>query len=159
MPFSIGIDPGSQGAICLLDPSSKLIVFHDTPGKKTTIEEVYRFLWEAPNIRLPAGVEQVRSLPGMSAKSNFSFGYNVAQIETILDVVGIPFERVLPKEWQKSCGIVYPKKAPSVIRKRLTAQRALKLYPDAELYGPRGGLKDGRADALMIAHYMSQQGN
>ena len=37
--------------------------------------------------------------------------------------------------------------------KKQVAEIAQSLYPTAELHGKRGGLLDGRADALMIAHY------
>ena len=29
-----------------------------------------------------------------------------------------------------------------------------KLYPTAELYGNKGGLRDGRSDALGLAHFI-----
>ena len=156
MSFSIGIDPGSQGAICLLDPSRKWILFQDTPNQKTSVLETYQFLLVWAPMADKIGIEQVRSLPNMTAKSNFSFGYNVAQIETMLEILDIKFEKVLPRIWQKGVGITYPKKTPPKERKILTAQHALELYPYAPLHGPRGGLLDGRADALMIAHHMQQ---
>jgi hypothetical protein len=40
-------------------------------------------------------------------------------------------------------------------KKKFVASIALQLYPKAPLFGPKGGLLDGRADALMIAHYLS----
>lgn len=40
-------------------------------------------------------------------------------------------------------------------KKKTVAAKALQLYPDAELHGPKGGLLDGRADALMIAHFLT----
>ena len=40
-------------------------------------------------------------------------------------------------------------------KKKHVASIAMQLYPKANLSGPKGGLLDGRADALMIAHYLS----
>ena len=42
------------------------------------------------------------------------------------------------------------KKRKNYIKKEV-ADIASRLYPKAELHGPKGGLLDGRSDALMIA--------
>jgi len=100
-------------------------------------------------------LEHVHSLYGMSAKSNFTFGGMFWRARTILDCLGHPFELVQPKAWQQAVGIPAKKdRDPQDELKRLVADRAHELYPDAQLYGPRGGLMDGRSDALMIAHYL-----
>ncbi len=151
----IGIDPGAKGAICLLQPGcpNPIITFQDAPQKGQEIPDVYDFLAKAWPLDGVA-IEQVRSLPNMSAKSNFSFGYNLSIMETLLFATVTPFVRILPKMWQSGCGIEFPKQCPSKKRKEITAKRCLELYPSADIYGSRGGLKDGRADALMIAHYI-----
>jgi len=102
------------------------------------------------------GIEDVHSIHGTSAKSNFNFGFNVGVLHAIADITQIGFDLIKPKEWQKVVGVPTqkPKTAPAV-RKKAIAAVALRLYPTALLYGPRGGLLDGRADALMIAHYLS----
>ncbi len=98
---------------------------------------------------------------GMNAKSNFQFGRNLGLLEVIIHYAFNEVEYIQPKAWQKACGIKfeYPKKATasqkSKIRKETTAARCLELYPNADIYGPRGGLMDGRADALMIAHTLT----
>ena len=56
---------------------------------------------------------------------------------------------LVPKIWQKYVRVTVKGKA---IKKEV-AKIAQGLYPNAELHGKRGGLLDGRADALMIAHY------
>ena len=56
---------------------------------------------------------------------------------------------VTPKVWQKYIGVTAKGKA---IKKQV-AKIAQYLYPQAELHGKRGGLLDGRSDALMIAYY------
>ena len=53
------------------------------------------------------------------------------------------------KIWQKYIGVTAKGKD---IKKQIS-EIALKLYPTANIYGKRGGLLDGRSDALMIAHY------
>jgi len=56
---------------------------------------------------------------------------------------------VQPKKWQKTIGVT--KKGKEI--KKEVASICSRLYPDAEIYGPKGGLLDGKSDALMIAHY------
>jgi hypothetical protein len=87
----------------------------------------------------------------MSAKSNFGFGKNLGIVTAIAKIAtnGQAVKTVAPKVWQKYVGVTVRGKA---IKKQV-AEIANTLYPTANLYGKRGGLLDGRADALMIAHY------
>jgi len=143
-----GIDPGANGAICVLDSKNPAhIALFDL--KKATVWDIYDklftyqpdFIW----------VEDVHSLFGMSAKSNFTFGRNLGIIHTIAEIYcfGRPPNTITPKIWQKFIGITVKGKA---IKKQV-AEIATKLYPTADIRGKRGGLLDGRSDALMIAHY------
>ena len=147
--YIVGIDPGAKGAVCVYEPLSRYIKFVDLD--KTTWEDLVFYLSTCSISHV--FVEQVRSLPGMSAKSNFSFGYNIGQLDTALELAGLSPIKVLPKVWQRVVGVSIPSKTNSRDRKLITADRCLELFPDAEIYGPKGGLKDGRSDALLIAHY------
>ena len=93
----------------------------------------------------------------MSAKSNFGFGRNLGTVLTIAELLtGNSPSTVTPKIWQKYIGVTVKGKAI----KQEVAKIATKLYPTASLHGKRGGLLDGRADALMIAHYgLKHSGN
>lgn len=94
-------------------------------------------------------IEDVHSLYGMSAKSNFRFGYNVGMINTLAECTDIPIEKVQPKVWQKHIGI--QSKGKEI--KKEVAEFCKKLYPKADIYTKRNSLLDGRSDSLMIAHY------
>jgi hypothetical protein len=135
------------------------IKFYPTPGGPNPLGFIYwevsqRIGWKTINA---AAIEQVHSLYGMSAKSNFSFGYNVGAAHMLLTSFlyqkEVELQLVQPKAWQKAVGITAKGKAI----KQAVADLAHELYPTAELYGPMGGLRDGRADALMIAHYLTLQ--
>jgi len=143
-----GIDPGNNGALCVLDTvDPSYIALLDI--RKNTIYEVA--LWLHNQGVGPVFLEDVHSLFGMSAKSNFSFGRNLGVVITIAQIItkGQPSSYVTAKTWQKYIGVTAKGKAI----KKDVAQIAAKLYPKAALYGPQGGLLDGRCDALMIAHY------
>jgi len=164
MGLFIGVDPGTQGAICLLSTGvQQTIKFINTPQSKelsASVKRIFKWLPCSDHINRIA-IEAVHSMGGMSAKSNFQFGRNLGFVEIIFSYWFTNTEYITPKIWQKGCGIVftYPANATAIekkkIRKVTIAARVLELYPDAEIYGSRGGLKDGRADALMIAHYLA----
>ena len=145
-----GIDPGANGAIAILDsknPDSVALL----DLKKTTINNIHNWLHSQLRFRgSEIWVEDIHSMYGMSAKSNFSFGRNLGSILAITELLkGIPPKTVTPKVWQKYVGVTAKGKA---IKKQV-AKIAQYLYPQAELHGKRGGLLDGRSDALMIAYY------
>jgi hypothetical protein len=152
----IGVDPGRKGALCLL-PSSGNPTFLDLDIDELQQKDLVEYLIRRYDDITAVAVEQVRSLPGMSARSNFSFGYNLGQIETILNCAGIAYTRMQPKYWQRVAGISFKSRTPARERKMISAARAQILYPSvSEIYGPRGGLLDGRVDALLIAHALKQ---
>ncbi len=145
-----GIDPGANGAIAILDsknPDSVALL----DLKKTTINNIHNWLHSQLRFRdSEIWIEDIHSMYGMSAKSNFSFGRNLGSILAITELLkGVPPKTVTPKIWQKYIGVTAKGKA---IKKQV-AKIAQYLYPQAELHGKRGGLLDGRSDALMIAYY------
>ena len=146
-----GIDPGTNGAIAVLDsknPDSVALL----DLKKNSICDTWNWL-HTEGLALESSkiwVEDVHSMFGMSAKSNFGFGRNLGTVLTIAELLtGKDPNTITPKIWQKYIGVTVKGKA---IKKEV-AEIAQGLYPNAELHGKRGGLLDGRADALMIAHY------
>ena len=147
-----GIDPGTNGAICVLDTDNPTHVALLDLGKNSIYNS---YLWLDYHQVHELWIEDVHSLFGMSAKSNFGFGKNLGVVTAISQIAlnntgggAIP-KTVTPKIWQKSIGITAKGKA---IKKQV-AEIAINLYPTADIYGKRGGLLDGRSDALMIAHY------
>ena len=143
-----GIDPGNRGAICVLDSTDPAYValfdFHTN-----TVYEAGKWLHE--QLVEEIWLEKVHAFPGMAAKTSFGFGrsYGIALSIAEIATQGLLPKAVMPKVWQKYIGITA--KGPMI--KKQVAQVATKLYPGASLYGPKGGLIDGRADAIMIAHY------
>lgn len=102
-------------------------------------------------------LEKVHSVPQVSAKSNFNFGKNVGIAETILKGHRFGLDTVTPKVWQKQLGVSIPVPIKGAERKKQTKQQVAdlcrRLYPGCNIYGPKGGLLDGRSDALGICHY------
>ena len=151
-----GIDPGANGAIAVLDSTNPdSVALLDL--KNNSIVNVHNWLIKELNYKPKLSkqctfwIEDVHSLFGMSAKSNFGFGRNFG-IALAIAKVGTsdgPIHQVTPKIWQKFAGVT----AKGKDIKKQVAEIATRLYPTANVYGKRGGLLDGRSDALMIAHY------
>ena len=145
-----GIDPGATGAICVLDSHDPAhVALLDL--KKHSNTDIYNWLHSQLRFRgSEIWIEDIHSMHGMSARSNFSFGKNLGIVTTIAELMAGQLPKtVTPKIWQKYIGVTAKGKA---IKKQV-AKIAQYLYPQAELHGKRGGLLDGRSDALMIAYY------
>lgn len=170
----VGIDPGTTGAVCILAPDGR-VEFVDTPtievknGKKTKTEfDEPSMVSTLRNVRGTAGqlgmqllavIEKVNAMPSiqgrrtMGTTSAFSFGMGYGMWRMACAAIGIPYQLVHPATWKKLvlAGAAKSDGAEAVI--------AGQLYPDiaASLRGPRGGLKTGRVDALLIAHWARLQ--
>jgi len=159
----IGVDPGVKGAFCLICPETRQTAF-----KPTTLPARELYLWlrriaNEYNLAV-CMIENVGAIAGSAAKATFAFGSNVERVNIIPEIAEIPVDKVRPKAWQKYVGLVVPKrltgsenasKRKSFIKTEVAAI-AKRLYPSAEIHGPKGGLLDGRSDALMIAHYAAR---
>ena len=143
-----GIDPGAHGAMCVLDSNdpayAEVFDLHNT----TPYEAADWLFKQQVNIVF---IEDVHSLHGMSAKSNFNFGYAVGLVNTISNIVlrGSHPILVQPKAWQQAVGVTEKGK----FIKQQVSELAQEKFPNLNLKGKMGALKDGRSDATMLAYY------
>ena len=147
-----GVDPGKTGAICMLFQTSSNEEFIRFIDNKTDPIEIVNKLSSVKDSYEPNFyIEDVHSLYGMSAKSNFSFGRQVERASLLLYLSKIPIHLVQPKVWQTTVGMIRTKQSSKIDAFNICKN----LYPTIipELLGPRGGIKDGRVDALLIAYY------
>lgn len=144
----IAVDPGAKGYSCLLIPDIKTIEFKSNKDKPTDILSWYSEIDNCYDIRVVL-IEDVHNIYGVSSKSNFNFGYNTGFISGIVYATGVSIDKVAPKKWQKELSITSKGKdiKPEVYEK------AISLYPYAQLTKVRGGKDYDKSDALMIAHY------
>jgi len=141
----IGIDVGAKGAMSIVTGSN--IEFIDFDLDKYIIK-----LKSLEPSAYRIGVEIIHSMPRQGVKSMFSFGQRLGEIVGILKVLDFKYYMITPQQWQKVCR-VEPRSGKDGIYKAVT-----KLYdiPAEQLTGSRGGLKDGRCDALGIAYATKQ---
>lgn len=147
----VGIDPGLDGAVALIDTDLVKLVVEDTPtfevksGKSTKRRVDAGGLASAIQILAPdrAYVEKVGAMPGQGVSSMFSFGYSAGLIEGILATLRIPYEYMTPQAWQQLARVAGGKDG--------SRQKASRLFPcDANLFVRK---KDnGRSDAVCIAY-------
>lgn len=144
----IGIDPGQTGAIAVIDENLSISHLVDWSGEILIAETMRKINKEAigKGIIVNAALEYAHAMPKQGVSSMFKFGTNYGVWIGILATLQISFTVVTPQKWQK--GVI--KKAET---KKPAVTAAQRLFPTAELHGPRGGAKDGRADALLIAYW------
>lgn len=168
----IGIDPGLSGAIAVITPEAYSV--HDMPtlwvvaGRKRNtktgkmvdkghneynIAEIKRLLVQVRDTAHSKGypvqlwLEKVHAMPGQGVTSMFSMGVGLGIIQTIPICLDLQLNFIAPQTWKKAVMAGQGKE------KAASVYRAQQLYPNAVLTGPMGGLLDGRAEALLIAHY------
>jgi len=148
----IGIDPGASGAIAVINIERKIILLQDWPGNEVSAASYIRDVYNNKGkSSISAVIEKAHAMPKQGVKSMFSFGMNYGIYLGILSTLGIPYITITPRIWQKGVISKAQDKKPALA----AAQR---MFPNAVLVGPRGGKRDGRADALLIADFCRRQG-
>lgn len=151
----IGIDTGLSGAVAIIYGDS--IQIFDAPtttiksGKKNKrkyIESVMVDILEPFKEDSHVCIEAVHSMPGQGVAAMFSMGEGYGLWRGIVATLRIPYTLVTPQAWKKEMMAGMGKE------KAASCLRAQQLYPDAELFTPRGRALDGRGDALLIATYL-----
>jgi len=143
--YYCGIDPGKQGAIAFISDDGSEYFVDDIDllfcGEIRTYGD---------NIKA-CGLEKVHAMPAQGVVSMFSMGENYGRIQGVLFALDVPYMLITPQIWQK--GII-PRGLDKKTKKKEHVKIAQKMFPNAELYTPRGRALDGRADALLIADYV-----
>jgi len=151
-----GIDNGLNGAVATVDSESNEVDFLDDYTIKSNGKNVYDIVhmvetiqWLYPDM---VYIEKAQAMSKQGVTSTFSTGYGFGLWLGILSAFKIPYEIVSPKVWQKE---FFEGKNKNNGTKQLSYQVSSCIYPDYAklLLGPKGGLIDGRCDALLIATY------
>lgn len=151
----IGIDPGLKGALALIE-NGKLVEVVDIEASDSRINAVHLVALLRQWMPEFAVCELVTARPGQGVTSMFTFGHALGSITAVLAALQIPYLLIRPQCWQSHFEIQSHSSAKAE-HKREIADQAEALFPGAPLYGPRGALKDGRSDALLLARYAHDQ--
>ena len=156
----MGIDPGFDGGIAVVNENGNLQGLHDTPtlevsgGSKTKrrycLPAMVAIINKYGACRV--ALEDVHSMPKQGVASSFVFGRGLGVWEGILSALNIPIHMISPQKWKKAMmdGMGKDKDASRV--------RALELCP-AAITGLNLKRHHGRADALLMALYLRQLEN
>lgn len=160
MKAVLGADPGLDGAIAVYLPGTTLLTVWDMPVLKGSSKRRID-LWTlaqqlshwADDYEIHATVENVHAMPGQGVTSMFSFGYSVGSLQQALASAKIPFTLVQPATWKAMYRL-----RGGAENKAASVDKAVELFPEhkATFFGPKGGPKDGRAEAALLAHYGSK---
>lgn len=157
----VGVDPGFAGAIALINGGVPMI--WDMPVRTAKLDRKRELdlgrLWviirqfkqdlDAPLV----GLEWPTTRPGEGAERAKRFGVQMGQLEALLYAARLDYERVPPATWK---GHLCVTGKTQDNWEQISIDLFTTYYPEYTelIYGPQGGLKDGRLDALLIAHYM-----
>lgn len=157
MTYTIGFDPGLDGAFTVLDSKGQIVQVFDMPTvevkvgssmkRKVSPQAIVSELQLFTSEPCFAVVESVSARPGQGVTSMFGFGRSLGVLEGVLAGLMIPYQLVPPQTWSKSM-----KLAPG---KGASRQRAMELWPSQA--GQFKRVKDdGRADSALIALFASK---
>ena len=153
----IGIDPGLQGAIAILE-NNKVINLFEMPtmseGKKNKKQLnsalLVKLLKEniSTNEEVSVIVEQVNAMPGQGVTSMFNFGQTFGAIKGICASLELPIFFVRPSKWKKHFELINASKDSS-------RTKAIEMYP--KLSNQLAKKKDvNKSDAILIARFFSE---
>lgn len=159
----VGIDPGFTGAIGFMNASGTSVRVWDMPvasGEKDRQREIdleqllaiYTDLAALPSVVV--GIEWPQTRPGEGAERSERFGRGKGILQAFA-FVKFPqrYHLLAPNLWKGRLGVP-GKSDPNA--NRVAAELFDFYYPEHSplIRGPRGGIKDGRCDALLIAHFL-----
>ena len=156
----IGIDCGAKGAVAFV--SSESVKVFDMPTNSNGIVDTYGlYIMIQNNIggKTIIGIEE-QGVKGnlTSRKSAFIMGRNYqAVINAVQDTTNASIIYIKPQQWKKTLGVLGTSAMSVNEKKKITAELVKDVFPNADIFGKRGGLKDGRADALAIAEYLRRK--
>ncbi len=152
----VGIDPGLNGAIAILENKKVLAIF-DMPvmseGKKNKRQlnsaQLVNILVENINEdkEIAVIVEQVNAMPGQGVTSMFNFGQTFGAIKGVCAALKLPIFFVRPSKWKKHFELINSSKDAS-------RTKVIEMYPS--LSNQLSKKKDvNKSDAILIARFFS----
>ena len=153
----IGIDPGLNGAIAILENNKVKKIFEMpvmSEGKKNKRQlnsaQLVNLLKSniESNEETVIVVEQVNAMPGQGVTSMFNFGQTFGAIKGICAALSLPIFFVRPAKWKKHFELINASKDAS-------RTKVIEMYPS--ISDRLRKKKDvNKADAILIARYFKE---
>lgn len=145
----IGIDPGQEGGIAVLDGNTNQVWVYSMPDGPTELANCLFTIKEYQTNGHLAALEAVHAMPKQGVSSAFTFGMGYGMLQGTLAAYKIPFIFVTPQKWQKAV-FDSAKRGDTKARSLDLARR---LFPQIDLH--RKG-DHGKSDALLIALWLKK---
>jgi len=173
--YILGIDPGLDGGLVLIDKKGDVIAKHIMPiismvkkaknksGKKTVrsvdivgVNKLIEIAQKGYGSDLKCYMEKVHAMPKQGVCAMFNFGYAFGVVEACLVANKIPYELVTPQAWCKVMHQGISKEYQAKDRSLLVFKR---LYPNFNFKATERCKRphDGLVDGLLIAEYGRRQ--
>ena len=153
----IGIDPGLNGAIAILEDKKVLGIFEMpvmAEGKKNKRQlnsaQLVYILKEniQKNEEINIVVEQVNAMPGQGVTSMFNFGQTFGAIKGVCAALGFPIYFVRPSKWKKHFELINSSKDSS-------RTKVIEMYPSiSNLLSKKKDVN--KSDAILIARFYNE---
>lgn len=161
-----GIDPGFTGAVGRINAAGTRVEAFDLPLITKTKDRQREFDLDGLHdlfmrLRLlpdcVVGIEWPSTRPGEGAERSERFGRGKGYLHAIAHVLRIDYYLIVPTLWKGRLGLDGKQVAGANTR---AAALFDTFYPEFKqlIRGPRGGIKTGRLDALLIAHFLRTRG-
>lgn len=138
----IGIDPGVNGGIAVLDDSGTVISLRKMPETpQDLLEHLAQFTGDSR-----CTLEKVGGMPGNGGSAMFNFGKGYGHLEMALMALKIPTESVTPQKWEKSYQLGSSRGVPKTEWKNKLKAKAQQMFPSQKI-------TLAVCDALLIAEY------
>lgn len=146
----IGIDPGTNGGIAVLDDKGGVI---DVTKMPPTPQDILNFLnifvmrAEAEQCPIVCYMEKVGyGMPGQSSKATATFARHCGHLDMALLALGISTNTVTPNLWEKSYQLGSSKGFSKTEWKNRLKAKAQQMFPKVKV-------SLANADALLLAEY------
>jgi hypothetical protein len=163
MRYILAADPGKFGAIAIIGEDRSVNVLKNplTEEGEIDIAKIAKFIKPFLKNEVKILIEDIHALFGSGASATFEFGRSLGLVQGLILTLGLKFEKIQPKKWQKQMfeGIALIQKEVKGKLKTDTKAMALeavkKLYPEVNLLPTKRCKKasDGIVDAILIAEY------
>lgn len=156
MKYYVGIDPGKFGFVSIIDQDGKFVSAFPLlkNNKVVDVNEIVNNLFDLSIYEDNCHIilEDVHSIFGSSAKSNFNFGWIVGLIEGVISSLGISYTKIAPKTWQKQMHQGIPKNDN---KKAMSFMACHRIFPTVDLRRTEKckNEDDNFADSLLMAEY------
>lgn len=150
---AVGVDPGLSGAIALIQATGELQVWEMPPAKDHGIDLILlkNIISEIPS-NAEVYLEWNRGRPTDVPDRALGFGIQLGQLQTAFEFSDYSPTLVYPLKWMNGMGVPGKDFDNGLLQRQRVV---LNHFPDSRPLwtGPRGGLKDGVLEAILIAKF------